>query len=67
MIIVYDTKERVAVQLSGISEDVLVKLEQNQLKLDSTYISLSSFGTAKIVNKSNVMVEESPGLCRCRL
>lgn len=55
--ITYDTGERVALALSGAAEDVSVRLEKASLRLDSTFVGLTSQRTVKLQNRSDIMVK----------
>jgi hypothetical protein len=56
MLVEYDTGEQVAVALSGGADDVDVRLETNKTHLQSTYVTLSTSQTIKIINRSDIMV-----------
>ncbi|KAJ3184326.1 hypothetical protein HK101_009853, partial [Irineochytrium annulatum] len=64
LLIKYDTGEILTVSLIATSEDANIRLEKNSLKLDNTYITLSSSKALKINNKSEVMAtNQSVDLC----
>jgi hydrocephalus-inducing protein len=56
MLVKYDTGEVITVTLIGNAEDANIRLEKGSLKLDSTYITLSSAKTIKIFNRSDILV-----------
>ncbi|RKO94829.1 hypothetical protein BDK51DRAFT_29881 [Blyttiomyces helicus] len=56
MCITYDdTGEEVFILLQGIAEDASIRLEKSTLRLDSTYITLSSIKSLKIFNRSSIL------------
>ncbi|KAJ3215867.1 hypothetical protein HDU67_010224 [Dinochytrium kinnereticum] len=59
MMLKYDTGEVTAVSLNGTAEDANIRLEKGSLRLDNTYITLSSAKTIKIFNRSEVMAKFS--------
>ncbi|KAI8854495.1 hypothetical protein BC829DRAFT_439199 [Chytridium lagenaria] len=63
MMLKYDTGEVTAVSLTGTAEDANIKLEKGNLKLDNTYITLSSCKTIKIFNRSEIMAKYSWKQC----
>ena len=48
--------EDVAIELSGNAVDANVRLEKTLLKLDTTYITMSTQQTITIHNRSNIVV-----------
>ncbi|KAJ3206444.1 hypothetical protein HDU82_004517 [Entophlyctis luteolus] len=56
LLIKYDTGEIISVRLSAIAEDADIQLEKNCVKLDSTYITLSSMKSIRIFNNSDKIV-----------
>lgn len=57
MIAEYDHGDKVAIQLAADSEDQDIRLEKSQLSLESTYITLSSAATVKLINRSDVVAK----------
>eukprot|EP00116_Pleurobrachia_bachei_P004133 sb/3464395/ len=56
MVLQYDTGENIAIELSGNATDANIRLEKNQIKMESTYITLSTQKTFTIHNRSNIVV-----------
>lgn len=56
LIIEYDNGECVKSLLTGVAEDVMVKLSSSLVDLPETFISQTSQRQIKIVNKSNIKV-----------
>ena len=48
--------ENIAIELSGNATDANIRLEKNQIKMESTYITLSTQKTFTIHNRSNIVV-----------
>jgi hypothetical protein len=57
MTIIYETGERVMVRLTGVAEDVPIRLETEKVKLDDTYLSLASSRTIRLYNDSNIVTK----------
>ena len=57
MTIAYETGERVKVRLTGVAEDVQIRLETSKLKLGDTYLSLASSRTIRLYNESNIVTK----------
>ncbi|KAI9356512.1 hypothetical protein DFJ73DRAFT_958267 [Zopfochytrium polystomum] len=55
MTVTYDTGEAVRVTLRANAENANIRLEKSSLKMDSTYISLSSSKSIRIFNRSDIM------------
>jgi hypothetical protein len=53
----YEHGDRVAVQLSAQAEDQDIRLEKTQLSFESTYITLASAASLKIVNRSDCIAK----------
>ncbi|KNC50959.1 hydrocephalus inducing isoform b [Thecamonas trahens ATCC 50062] len=51
----YESGDSVGIALSGEALEVNVRLEKSQVVLDPTFISLRSFSTFKIINRSSVV------------
>ncbi|KAL7750642.1 hypothetical protein RI367_003984 [Sorochytrium milnesiophthora] len=59
LIVHYDTGERISIDLFAEAEDVDVRLERQQLRMDSTYLTKCSFKTVRILNRSDILVSYS--------
>ncbi|XP_055892829.1 hydrocephalus-inducing protein homolog isoform X5 [Biomphalaria glabrata] len=49
----YDTGEQIFIDLYGASQDANIRLDKNSIRMDNTYISLSSQKTVIISNRSD--------------
>ncbi|KAL5255873.1 hypothetical protein ACHWQZ_G011188 [Mnemiopsis leidyi] len=56
MVLQYDTGEDVSIGLCGSATDANVRLEKTMLKLETTYITMSTQKTISIHNRSNIVV-----------
>ncbi|KAJ3416712.1 hypothetical protein HDV05_000542 [Chytridiales sp. JEL 0842] len=56
MYVKYDSGETLKISLIGNAEDANIRLEKGNLKLDSTYITLSSAKSLRLYNRSDIMV-----------
>ncbi|KAJ3408149.1 hypothetical protein HDU80_006663 [Chytriomyces hyalinus] len=57
MLVKYDTGEIVRVALTGNAEDANIRLEKTSIRMESTYITLSSMKTIRIFNRSDKMTK----------
>ena len=57
MLVKYNTGEVMAVSLSGLAENMNIKLEKNLVTMENTWISLNHSQKFKIFNKSDLMVD----------
>ncbi|KAJ3029566.1 UNVERIFIED_CONTAM: hypothetical protein HDU68_011780 [Siphonaria sp. JEL0065] len=57
LLVKYDTGEIMRVTLSGNAEDANVRLEKNSIKMENTYITLSSMKQIRIFNRSEKMTK----------
>ncbi|KAJ3074073.1 hypothetical protein HDU98_012192 [Podochytrium sp. JEL0797] len=55
LLVKYDTGEITRVSLSGNAEDSNIRLEKNSLRMENTYITLSSMKQIRIFNRSEKM------------
>ncbi|KAJ3332957.1 hypothetical protein HDU76_012454, partial [Blyttiomyces sp. JEL0837] len=55
MLVRYDTGETVCIIVRGNAADAQIRLDKNNLKMDSTYITKSSLKTIRIWNHSEIM------------
>ncbi|KAJ3287536.1 hypothetical protein HK104_008544 [Borealophlyctis nickersoniae] len=55
--ITYDTGDQIVSSLLATSEDANIRLEKSTLRLDNTYISLSSMKSVRICNRSDIMAK----------
>jgi hypothetical protein len=56
MSVSYDTGEGVYVRLLGTAEDANIRLERNNVRLDSTYITKTAVKRFRIINRSDIIV-----------
>ena len=59
LLVEYDSGDAVLVDLKGVAQEVNVRLEKSQVLLDPTFVSLRSFATFKIVNRSSIITHFS--------
>ncbi|KAJ3142605.1 hypothetical protein HK100_000034 [Physocladia obscura] len=57
LLVKYDTGEIIRVALSGNAEDAHIRLEKTSIKLENTYITLSSVKAIRIFNRSEKIVK----------
>ncbi|KAJ3036631.1 hypothetical protein HDV00_002527 [Rhizophlyctis rosea] len=57
LLITYETGEEVVCNLMGTAEDANIRLEKSALRMDNTYISLSSMKSIRIHNRSDIMAK----------
>ncbi|ORY39534.1 hypothetical protein BCR33DRAFT_853320, partial [Rhizoclosmatium globosum] len=57
LLVKYDTGEVTRVVLSGNAEDANIRLEKTSIKMDNTYITLSSMKQMRIFNRSDKMTK----------
>uniref|UniRef100_T1FWU7 HYDIN/VesB/CFA65-like Ig-like domain-containing protein n=1 Tax=Helobdella robusta TaxID=6412 RepID=T1FWU7_HELRO len=55
LIIHYHTGEDVNVELCGMSEDQIIRLEKNVVRLDNTFINMLSSKSVTLINRSNIV------------
>ncbi len=54
--ILYDTGESVFVQLSGIAQDINIRLEKNSIRIEDTYITMTNQRNLTIHNRSELII-----------
>ncbi|KAJ3043944.1 hypothetical protein HK097_001621, partial [Rhizophlyctis rosea] len=57
LLISYETGEQIVCTLMGTAEDANIRLEKSSMKMDNTYISLSSMKSIRIHNRSDIMAK----------
>ncbi|PAA50321.1 hypothetical protein BOX15_Mlig000423g3, partial [Macrostomum lignano] len=51
----YDTGERIYMSLTGVGQDVNVRLDKSAIRIESTYVGLANQRAVTIVNRSDAM------------